>query len=375
MAKQAEPVRVRRNQQGPVVAVVGAASETGRGVAAGLAARADVKRVVAIDSERGDLDGVTWRVLDQTDPAIVTRFEGCDLVVHAGVRTGLGDARHPGRGKVQAGARSLPAGGNLRGAQTVLTAAAAAGVDRVVVITSAMVYGAHADNPMPLDEDAPLRATADGGVISELLDIEALCAKAPATHPGMAVTVVRPAALVGPGIDTVLTRHFEAPRLMVVRGSRPAWQFCHVDDLVSALELVVVQDLEGPLTVGCEGWLDQDEVEALSGRASIELPESVAFGAVTRMHRLGITPAPASELRYVTYPWAVASERIREAGWRPEYDNSTALEALLDEVAGRHAVASRRIGRKETAATIGAAGAAAAVIGTAAAVRRARRRK
>ncbi len=238
-----------------------------------------------------------------------------------------------------------------------------------------MVYGAHADNPMPLDDDAPLRATADGGMISELLDIEALCATAPSTHPGMAVTVVRPAALVGPGIDTVLTRHFEAPRLMVVRGSRPAWQFCHVDDLVSALELVVMADLDGPVTVGCEGWLSQHEVEALSGRASIELPESVAFGAVTRMHRLGITPVPASELRYVTYPWAVASERIRKAGWRPEYDNATALEALLDEVAGRHAVASRRIGRKETAATIGAAGAAAAVIGTAAAVRRARRRK
>lgn len=363
MVKQAEAVRARRNKQGPVIAVVGAASSVGRGVAASLSARSDVKRVVAIDGERGDLDGVTWRILDQTDPAIVTRFAGCDVVVHAGVRTGLGNGQ------------SKANHGNLRGAQTVLTAAAAAGVGRVVVVTSAMVYGANAENPMPLTDDAPLRATADGGVISELLDIEALCARAPASHPGMAVTVVRPAALVGRGIDTVLTRHFESPRLLVVRGSRPAWQFCHVDDLVTAVELAVMEDLEGPLSVGCDGWLAQDQVEALTGRASIELPESVAFGAVTRLHRMGVTPAPASELRYVTFPWAVSSERIRAAGWRPEYDNSTALEALLGEVAGRHAVASRRIGRKETAATIGAAGAAAAVIGTAAVVRRARRRK
>lgn len=363
VAKQADAVRVRRNPQGPVVAVVGAASGPGRGIAAALAARDDVKRVVAIDGERGDLDGVTWRVLDQTDPAIVTRLSGCDTVVHAGVRTGLGEGQPTGSQD------------NLRGAQTVLTAAAAAGVGRVVVVTSAMVYGAHADNPIPLDDDAALRATADGAMVSELLEIEALCAKAPATHPGMAVTVVRPAALVGPGIDTVLTRHFEAPRLMMVRGSRPAWQFCHVDDLVTALELVVMKDLDGPLTVGCDSWLGQDEVAALSGRAGIELPESVAFGAVTRLHRLGITPAPGSELRYVTYPWVVSCARIHEAGWRPEFDNSTALEALLDEVEGRHAVASRRIGRKETAVTIGAAGAAAAAIGTAAAVRRARRRK
>jgi nucleoside-diphosphate-sugar epimerase len=358
-------VRARRNGRNgdAVIAVVGATSSVGRGIAASLAARTDVKRVVAIDHERGDLDGVTWRILDHTDPAIVSRLTGCDTVVHAALDVGVSD-------DVAARARR-----NLRGAQTVLTASAAAAVGRVVVVTSAMVYGALHDNPVPLDDDAPLRAPADGGLISDLLEVEALCERAPRSHPGTAVTVVRPAALVGRGVDTVLTRHFEAPRLMKVRGSSPVWQFCHLDDLVSALELVVMADLDGPITVGCDGWLVHDEVEALTGRSSLELPPSVAFGAVNRLHRMGITPAPASELRFVTQPWAVSSERIREAGWRPEYDNATALEALLEEISGRHAVASRRIGRKETAATLGAAGAAAAVIGTAAVVRRARRRK
>jgi nucleoside-diphosphate-sugar epimerase len=371
MGKEPGVVRARRNGSGrsggggAVVAVVGAASSVGRAVAAGLAARTDVKRVVAIDRERGDLDGVTWRILDHLDPAIVGRLTGCDVVVHAGIDIGVTDD------VAERGRR------NLRGAQTVLTAAAAAGVGRVVVVTSAMVYGALDDNPIPLDDAAPLRASSDGGLISDLLEIEALCARAPLSHPGMAVTVVRPATLVGRGVDTVLTRHFESPRLLVVKGSNPAWQFCHLDDLAAAVELVVMDDLDGPLTVGCDGWLPQSDVEALTGRSSLELPPSLAFGAVERLHRLGITPAPASELRYVTHPWAVSSQRIRDAGWQPEYDNATALEALVEEVAGRHAVASRRIGKRETATlgAAGAAGAAAAVIGTAAAVRRARRRK
>jgi len=356
-------VRVRRNGSlAPVVGIVGAATGAGRVLASRMAARADVRRVVAVDSVRGDVDGVTWRVLDVTDPALVSRLSGCDVVVHAAVDVAVTD---------ETAERSRH---NLRGTQTVLTASAAAAVKRVVVVTSAMVYGALPDNPLPLPEDAPLRATADGALISDLLEIEALCARSRRSHPGMAVTVVRPAALAGPGVDTVLTRHFEAPRLLVVRGSNPAWQFCHIEDLASALETVVLRGLEGPITVGSDGWLGRAEVEALSGKAGIELPASFAFGTAERLHRIGVTPAPASELHYVTHPWVVSSARLLAAGWRPSYDNAMALEALLDEVAGRHAVASRRIGRRETA-TLGAAGATVAVLGTAAVVRRARRRR
>jgi nucleoside-diphosphate-sugar epimerase len=39
----------------------------------------------------------------------------------------------------------------------VLDAASAAGVTHVVVLSTAMVYGAWGNNPVPLTEDAPLR--------------------------------------------------------------------------------------------------------------------------------------------------------------------------------------------------------------------------
>jgi nucleoside-diphosphate-sugar epimerase len=347
------------------VAVTGAASGVGRLLVERLARRDDVAEVVAIDSARGDTDGVTWRVIDVTDPAIVSRLNGCTAVVHTDVDVGVTD-------DVDTRSRR-----NVRGAQTVLTAAAAAGVRRVVLVSSAMVYGASPDNTVPLDEDAALRAEADGALMSDLLEIEALCERSPRSHPGTAVTVVRPAMLVGPGIDTVLTRHFEAPRLLVVRGSAQKWQFCHVDDLASALEFAVLHDLDGPLTVGSPGHLDQSEVEELSGRARIELPASFAFGTAQRLHRLGVTPAPASELHFVTHPWVVPVTRLTRGGWQPEYDNALALQALMAETTGRHALASRRIGRRETAtaATIGAAGATVAILGTAVVVRKARRKK
>src|SRR5690606_15703025 len=206
----------------------------------------------------------------------------------------------------------------------------------VVLCTSAMVYGAHPDNPIPLDEDAPLRARPEG-VVGDLLEIEWLARRAPKAHPGLSVTVVRPAMLVGAGVDTFLTRHFEAARLLVVRGSRPAWQFCHVDDLVSALVFAALGKVTGSVSCACEGYLEQDQVERLLGIPRLELPESLALGAAERLHRLGLTPAPASDLAYVSYPWVVPSTRLREAGWVPVYDNLTAAEVLAAEVTGRHA--------------------------------------
>jgi hypothetical protein len=83
--------------------------------------------------------------------------------------------------------------------------------------------------------------------------------------------------------------------------------------------------------------------------------------------------APASDLQYFVHPWVVPSTRLRDAGWRPAYDNVTALGLLLEQARGHHAVAARRVGRRD--ATIGAAGAAVAAIGTAALVRAARRKR
>jgi len=224
-----------------------------------------------------------------------------------------------------------------------------------------------------MDEAAPLNADLDASVVGDLLEIEQLAQRSPQANPGMAITVVRPAALAGEGVDTLITRHFEAPRLLAVKGCAPRWQFCHVDDLVSALELAAAAEVTGKFAVGCDGWLEQEQVEELSGLRRIELPAGLTFGTAQRLHRAGITPALVTDLHFVVYPWVVDCAALREAGWKPTFDNEAALGVLLAERTGPHAVAGHRLNRKD--ATITAAAGTVAVIGTAAIVREVRRRR
>src|SRR3954454_19288498 len=277
-------VRPRRSRAGVVVAVTGASSAAGARMVARLATAQGVRKVIALDvtaldvtaldvtaldaaagvgqtaNPAGATADVTWRTVDITDPRLAATLDGVDVVVHRVVLEG------------DAGETAQLA------AETVLTSAAAAGVARAVIITSASVYGAQADNAVPLDEAAPLRAVADGSGPGRLLDVEALIARSRSAHPGLHVTVLRPATLVGAGEPSLVSRHFEAPRLLVVRGSSPRWQFLHVDDLASAVELAVSGQVTGDLTLGCEGSLSQQEVEALSGRRRVELPAALALG-------------------------------------------------------------------------------------------------
>ena len=387
---QRSPPSARARRTGPVVAVTGAAHGVGELLVRQLASSAAVKKVIALDTIRGDVPEATWRLVDVREPALVDRLSGVNVIVHLAIDSSVDhdDAQQHGSG-------GHGRGSHARATATVLTAAPAAGVTHVVLVTSAMVYGALADNPVPLPEDAELQATADSVWMSDLMEIERLAAQAPRTHPGLLVTVLRPAALVGGGVDTIFTRHFEAPRLLAVKGSRTRWQFCHVDDLLSALELIVTGGVRPPvdsagndggesttptspghqvIAVGSDGWLEQEDVERVTGKRHIELPSSVAFGTAERLHRLGVTPAGSSDLQFLVHPWVVEPRRLADAGWRPAFDNESALAVAVAESAGRLAIGGHRLGRRDAAAGA-AVGATVALVGTAALVRRARRRR
>ena len=282
-------------------------------------------------------------------------------------------------------------------AERVMVDALIARVPHVVVISSAMVNGASLGREIIAD-DTPPRDLTDG-FVGDIIHCEQILQRAVLNITQGAgetkFTVLRMAAVVGPGVDTLITRHFEAPRLLSLKGEPRDWQFVHVNDVAHAVETVVDQHLYGSLVVGAvrpsavgtveqtllaaalsDANMPQFEPDTLSTATvctlartrTIELTEATAFAMAERLHQIGVLPAPPVDMEYAVYDWTVRPDRLLAAGWRPEFSSAQCVGVLMDQVHGKMGVGGRRV----DAAALGAAGAAVAVLGTAAAWRQVR---
>lgn len=302
----------------------------------------------------------------QSGPA---RFAGADAVVLVGY---TGDfaavrARHAAERREELAST----------AAVDLVDAATAGVGHVVAISSAMVNGASPDRA-PIDDHAPRIVPTDDGGVASMVAFEEACDTVAGLPAAPALTVLRPAVLAGPRVDSLMTRHFEAPRILTVRGVRRDWQFVHLADLADAVALVVAAGLYGHLTVGAltdgkPDVLTPQEVADGADMRCIELPSATAFATAASLHKLGVLAAPASDLSYTVYPWTVTSRTLWEAGWSPRWTSRACLDVVIGQTRGRLETIGRRAASLDAAA-LGAAGAAVALLGTAAIWKQARGR-
>jgi nucleoside-diphosphate-sugar epimerase len=336
--------------------VTGASTDLGRALLRRLADRDLPAPPLGLDTAAPpDAPGADWRSVDVRDALLAQRLQGVSTVVH------LATSYDPDLDPEERRAR------NLRGTAAVLESAREAAVQRVVLVTSTAVLANGTGTRVPLTERSPVRAPADGSRRGDLVELERLASHGRLT--GIDVVVLRPAPLVGGGTqayDGELLRGLAAPRLLAVRGVEPLWQLCHVDDLLSALEVAALGRGRGVLTVACDGWLPQTRVEELAGRRRLELPVGVAVSTAGRLHRLGVAPVTSSVLAQLLGPVVVTCPRLRATGWRPTWTNEAALAAHL-----------RALDRPVAtgAGTATAAGATVAVVGTAALLRARRRRR
>lgn len=296
------------------IAVLGAGRSVGRAVAARLAAGAG--RVLAVDPvpAAGLPASVEVRVMDHRDQLLPLTLEGCDVVVHAAFCDDL--AADP----------DVLYGANVEGTRNVLATASKAGASQLVVISTAMAYGAHPDNPLPLPQSAPLRANPGFAYGYQCQLAEELVADWAQTHPQARVTSLRLAPVVASGMDTATTQWLSGPRLIVPAGSHNSWQFIHPDDVAAAVDLVIRRQLDGVFNVAGDGWLSTAEVAASLGRRVLQLGQSTLAEVLRLGTAAGVSPAPPEVLPYLLHPWVVDNRRLRDHGWAPGRSNRQTLE-------------------------------------------------
>jgi nucleoside-diphosphate-sugar epimerase len=210
----------------------------------------------------------------------------------------------------------------------VLDAASSAGVAHLVVLSTAMVYGAWGNNPIPLTEAAPVRPNPGVIYATETAEIERLVGEWRDTNRSATATVLRPVVTVQPDDDGWLERSPWLPSGWGPGSSDvgPPMQYLLLDDLASAVALSVTARLDGPFNVAPEGWIPPEvRLELIGPKPRLRLPEAVADLLTAR--RLRRSGYPAEVAAYARESWVVASDALRGAGWAPNDSNEEAFVA------------------------------------------------
>ncbi len=195
----------------------------------------------------------------------------------------------------------------------------------VVLVSSAMVYGAWANNPVPLTEDAALRPDVEFPYARQLGAVEQLVDDWRRAQSGRSVTVLRPAVAMAADGTSGLAAALAAGMGQRMGEDDPPAQFLHLDDLASAVMLAAERRLDGVYNVAPDGWIDGERVRALAGAVpKVKLPDRVAEVLTNQRWRFQRGPIPPGLRSYTRWPWLVANDRLKAEGWHPVVTNEQA---------------------------------------------------
>lgn len=221
---------------------------------------------------------------------------------------------------------------NVLGTSKLLEYCATYQVPKVVLVSSANVYGPRPDNPQFLTEDAPLLAAQRFPQMRDLVEIDHLFSTFLWRAREIETVVLRPVHIVGP-VRNAPSNFLRIERPPVLLGFDPMVQLIHVHDVADAIALALapgrrgIYNLTGPGEVPLSAVLDE------LGRRPLAIPHPLAGPLLKLAFRLGMSSFPVAELDFIRYVCMVDGRRASaELGFRPRHGLRETIHAV-DELA------------------------------------------
>jgi UDP-glucose 4-epimerase len=297
-----------------VVLVTGVADQLGGQLAAKLADDPRVERVLGVDTKppaakaRGRVEFVR---ADIRTPAIAGVIDAArvDTVVHAAIR--------PSADSTRAATKEH----NLIGTMQLLAACRRSRtVRKLVVKSTAEVYRASATAPAVFTEqDAPEQG-------HDAADVEGYVRGFARRRPDVALTTVRLAEVLGPGVDNPLARYFALPVVPTVLGFDARVQFLHVADALAVLARAVTHHLPGVYNAGGDGVLLLSQAIRRARRVPLPVPRA-AIGPAARLAGVEVPPGLA---RLLSYGRVIDTTRLKTTfGFTPRWTTAAAFDDFV----------------------------------------------
>ncbi len=271
-------------------------------------------------------DEVTTSEAEITDPeALAADFSGCrpDAVYHLAAQADI-------KASFTAAAATLRV--NVEGTFNVLDAACRAGAGRVVVVSSADVYGRLDPDDLPVDETAPMRPVTPYGASKAAAEM--VCVQA---GLGRSLDVVRARAFnhLGPGQSDRFVAAALAAR--IVHNERTGADAVAVGNLQARRDFTDVRDVVRAYRLLAEHGACGEAYNVCSGtsRSILELAEALIARARKPMRLSAddelLRPVDVTEVR------GDPSKLRTATGWCPEVKLERTLDDLLDHWRGNPA--------------------------------------
>ena len=314
-----------------------------------------MSHVVLVTGVSRYLGGRFARMLS-ADPA-VSRVIGVDVVPpieHLGTAEFMrADIRNPVIGKVISQAQvdtvvhlnviATPTGAggrvsmkeiNVIGTMQLLAACQKSpGVRRLVVKSTAAVYGSSPRDPALFTEDTGAKVLPRSGWAKDSVEVEGYVRGFSRRRPDVEVVTLRLASFIGPGVRTPLTDYFSLPVIPTLLGFDARLQFVHEDDGLEALRMATVNHMTGTVNVAGDGILLLSQAVRMAGRPSIAVPHRLSGVVGQLVRRAGLADFSPEQVRFLSYGRAVDTTLMRTVlGFEPRY---TTREAFADFVRGR----------------------------------------
>jgi UDP-glucose 4-epimerase len=220
---------------------------------------------------------------------------------------------------------------NVEGFGKLLEYVAHYRVPKLVVLSSANVYGPQPHNAQFLTEDAPLLGGARFSDIRDLVEVDMLAQSFFWKHPATESVILRPVHIVG-HVRNAASNFLRLPTIPTLMGYDPMVQVIHERDVVGAIEAALAPGLRGIFNVAGPEPLPLSRLIKLTGSRTLAIPYSLGKPILRRLWALRLASFPAPELDHIRYVCMVDDARARrDLGFEPRHDVESAVLALTAE--------------------------------------------
>ncbi|MEA2421583.1 MAG: UDP-glucose 4-epimerase, partial [Thermoleophilaceae bacterium] len=199
-------------------------------------------------------------------------------------------------------------------------------VRKFVFKSSAHYYGCEQDDPGFFTESMGRPHPPRTRMERDIVEAEATVADFAEKSPDVSVAILRFANVIGPTVRNVHGKLFSLPVVPMILGFDPRYQFVHEDDVVSALDHVVGEDVRGIYNVAGDGVLALTEVVGVLGKTYAPvLPPWGTGMAASVLNRLGVK-LPPEVLQQMRFGRGLDNRKLKATGFRYRY---TTRETVL----------------------------------------------